>query len=279
MCEILIKAVSQTNPDPLKDAADYKAGDLVLVKPDGASWGDKELLPDFVRLTVTATTPEEVLSYCSPWKRSFDTSILQSTLATDTFRIAITAVGFNPTSGVGKLTRNQIETYLNKWSASVVSVADNSVTFDVAILGALGSEGFWTNFIAQKIVVTQQSYTQATGNHRISIEYSALLTGLQALGFSLAETRTLAQNEIERRGGSIVSNDAPNAMAVVDFTRANVKAKFDADILSRIGPTLARRIFRLSPASLATIIANGGLATMTKAQALAALEDRRVTVI
>lgn len=46
MAEILIKAVSATNPDSVKSVRwCYKRGDPVVVKPDGWSWGSQEVIP------------------------------------------------------------------------------------------------------------------------------------------------------------------------------------------------------------------------------------------
>lgn len=44
MCELLVFVRDKTNPnDPYKDARLYKAGDVVVVVPDGWKWGLREL--------------------------------------------------------------------------------------------------------------------------------------------------------------------------------------------------------------------------------------------
>jgi len=52
MCEILLKAKNNVNPDPELDKMSYKRGHFVAVMPDGHPWGKKECLPDFVILKV-----------------------------------------------------------------------------------------------------------------------------------------------------------------------------------------------------------------------------------
>lgn len=53
MAELLVKAVSATHPDPIKDAQGcYKRGDIVDVRPDGFEWGKSEGLPNFVVIKV-----------------------------------------------------------------------------------------------------------------------------------------------------------------------------------------------------------------------------------
>lgn len=49
MAEFLIKAVSATHADAVKDArGSYKRGDVVVVMPDGHPWGSSERLPKCV---------------------------------------------------------------------------------------------------------------------------------------------------------------------------------------------------------------------------------------
>lgn len=43
MCELLVKAIDATHPDPIINLAGcYKRGDVVSVKPDGFNWGAGE---------------------------------------------------------------------------------------------------------------------------------------------------------------------------------------------------------------------------------------------
>lgn len=49
MCEIIVKAIDVTNPDPVKNRRGcYKRGYPVAVYPDGTKWGNEERLPKFV---------------------------------------------------------------------------------------------------------------------------------------------------------------------------------------------------------------------------------------
>ncbi len=51
------------NPDPELDGGCYKAGDPVVVMPDGHVWGASEGLPAFWRVTVTGMTVEQGRAY------------------------------------------------------------------------------------------------------------------------------------------------------------------------------------------------------------------------
>ena len=60
MAELLIKALDATNRDPVKDARGcYKAGDIVLVKPDHHQWGEAEAEPVFVIVRLPGISVEE----------------------------------------------------------------------------------------------------------------------------------------------------------------------------------------------------------------------------
>lgn len=64
MAEILVKAVSATHPDAVKDARGcYKQGDPVVVMPDGHAWGAEERLPRFWLVKVPGATVAQLESY------------------------------------------------------------------------------------------------------------------------------------------------------------------------------------------------------------------------
>ena len=143
MAEILIKAVSAVHADPVKDRAGcHKKGDPIIIRPDGWSWGSKETLPDFVIIKVPGLDPATIASYMDSWRMAVSFAIITQTLPTDAFRIEITATSFNSSSGEGKITRSQVETFINSWGGSVAVVGDNSVRFDIAILNSLKSASF-----------------------------------------------------------------------------------------------------------------------------------------
>lgn len=64
MAEFLIKATSNTNPNPLKDSRGcYKRGDIVDVRPDGWPWGNEERLPRFVVVKIPGLDPDTVMKF------------------------------------------------------------------------------------------------------------------------------------------------------------------------------------------------------------------------
>jgi hypothetical protein len=71
VAELLIKAVSATNPDATKSARwCYKRGDPVVVMPDGWSWGTQEVIPPanggvFVIIKIPDVTVAQALRFIS----------------------------------------------------------------------------------------------------------------------------------------------------------------------------------------------------------------------
>ncbi len=279
MAEILVKAVDATNPDATLDRQGcYKRGDPVLVKDDGHTWGALETLPTFVRINVSDATAAEVEQYMKQWQLSYSLAVISQDLVLDQFRLRITANDFNTTSNEGKVTRNQIESYLNGWGAAVVTVADNAVTFDIAILDALKSSRFWSQQIVDRITISEQSYTQITGQHRLSINYSTLLVTLVGQGNTAAQARARILQEVTKRKGALISNSNQTNTAVIDFGRDDVHDRFNADVAQR-KTAIARRMFRFDSATMDAAELAGGVLVMTKLQAIAGLQDRREVVI
>lgn len=68
MCEILVKAIDFTNPDPVLDALGaWKQGMPVVVMDDGHEWGDREGLPKFWIVKLPGVTVESALKYIATW--------------------------------------------------------------------------------------------------------------------------------------------------------------------------------------------------------------------
>lgn len=64
MCEIIIKAVDVTHPDPKEDQRGcYKREYPVAVYPDGTRWGNEERLPKFVIIKFPGVPVEKMQKY------------------------------------------------------------------------------------------------------------------------------------------------------------------------------------------------------------------------
>lgn len=266
MAEILVKLASATNADSTKDRRGcYKRGDPVVVMPNGHTWGAEERPPKFIVLAVPDATEAEVQQYIEQWWRRISYTVISSTNSTDTHRLRVQATMFNATSGEGKITRAMVEGFLTSWGATVVTVADNAVTFDIVILTALRSEGFWGQAAAQ-LAITEQSYQSSTGRHRIRINYSAIAI----------LTAAKAEAEVVLRGGTINAHDTVAKLITADFFRAGVRQAFEDDVRRRTEIVLVRRRLQLPEALMVEAELGGGVVTRTKAVALAAMQDKTV---
>jgi len=67
VCEIIVKAITATHSDPIKDLRGcYKRGYPVAVYPDGTKWGNEERLPKFVIIKIPGIPVEKVQKYIQP---------------------------------------------------------------------------------------------------------------------------------------------------------------------------------------------------------------------
>lgn len=266
MAEFLVKAQEYTHPDPEKDRRGvHKKGDIIVVKPDGHEWGAAEGLPTFVLVKVPGLSVATVENRMESWRWNIQFAINQSNLTTDSFRITATN-GNVSTSGQGGLTLSRVQDFLTLWGASVVSNTASSVTFDVSILAAATSQGFWQGSVAN-ISFTQQSYTQATGQHVITVDFSAHPS---YVADSEAFTASMAVRA-QATGATIVSSSAGQMVVSVD--RADVRERFRADLTDRLGVWRRHRYYFTS-AQVDTVIGLGGVITRTIAQIQNDVRDR-----
>ncbi len=267
MAEILVKAISVTNADSVKDRRGcYKRGDPVLVKPDGHEWGSSEGLPKFIKVKLPGTSVATVEQYTLPWKRLIQFVVVSSTPATDTFRLRVEALAgtVNVNTNEGGITQAMVQAYLAKWNASFVSATAVSVTLDTVIEQAIKSEGFFGNKAFPLLLINQTNYTQAGGIHRMAINYSAVPQARRADLLIL----------LTQLNGALISNNTGTQNAVVDFTRVDVRNKFERDLTMRLQEFVVRRRYNLSEAMVAEAEAAGGSVIKTPAELLAQLTDR-----
>lgn len=130
MAELLIKAVDATHTDPTKDVLGcYKRGDVVLVRPNGWTWGTKEVLPPadggkFVRVVISDVTPEQVRN----WIRNNWQTELESDDGTRRRRVHINWAAL-PNNVRNALNNNGV--YTNTW-ANIRQYVRNKLTAQTA---------------------------------------------------------------------------------------------------------------------------------------------------
>lgn len=271
MCDILIKAIDAVHPDPTKDrTGSYKRGYIVEAFPDyhlvdisGKFIFEGCKPPSFAILRVSDATVEQAHNYIISWTRRIDYEVVNQNLTLDGYRIGVFATNPSTTDqgvGAGKITRVMVESFLNKWGATVFAIADNSVTFDITVYNAIKSEGFWNVNLSQ-VIFLEIAYVQANGIHTIQVNYSGT-----------AYTRAQVINKITQTGGTVISESVGTVQFTI--TRNIVLNAFRQDVRSKIETILYRRQYYL-PSNLVTSIENsGGLYTTTRAELIAAIRNR-----
>ena len=123
MAELLISA---------NNGHTQQIGEVVDVKPDGQVWGRREQPPDYVHLTVTGATREEVAQYADGWRVEFQHEIMVDNPAGYRIKVEADPI-YISASNVGKdVLKDEMQTWFeNKYGASVVSFFQNSMTVDI----------------------------------------------------------------------------------------------------------------------------------------------------
>jgi hypothetical protein len=121
-CEILIHAINHSKA--IK-------GQIASIKEAPAVWGQREGLPNYVILTISDRTAEQVKQYSEQIKNIFNWDLLNSNASGRRYRIWIAQniLNFKPGEGL----RNEIRDYLiNEYNASLISYnPPNEAVFDI----------------------------------------------------------------------------------------------------------------------------------------------------
>jgi len=262
MAEFLIKAIDATHPDPDTDEQGcYKKGDIVVVMPDGHEWGGKEGPPTFVIVKVPGVTVEQVEDRRDDWRRELGYEIVATDAAVDGVRVRI----WTETPGAANeygITREQVENWLTKWGASVVSTTTNEVRFDITVQDAYKSEGFWgQDPTTLGITIAEQSYDQGTGVHVATVDVSASSVTVQN-----------AQAQIQEANATIT--DVTGDVITAEFTRTDVRQHFVDALKDAMRKTVRRRRWRVSDADVDTALGMGGVIEVTPAQLASRILDK-----
>lgn len=237
MAEFLIQALNETAP------LRYWRGDVIGIYEDGVCIEPPSSGKVIVKVPGLAKADAE--SQGAEWWQRISFSILSSDLVTDSFRLTVSATEFNPTSGIGKLVAGKIEPFLENWGATGVTFASDSVTFDIKILDAIKSAGFWWGIDRTGLTFSELNYAQATGVHRCRVNYSG--SGL---------TAEELKDFINQNGGTVTGENVGNKTITFDMVRTVVYEAFQNDVRQRVERMIVRRKFRLSEAAMQVIEAD-----------------------
>lgn len=267
MAEILVRAISSFHSDAVKNLRGCdKRGDIVSICPDGWLWGNRECPPNFVVIKVPGYDPSLISAWVNSWALKTAQQLTGGSAVTDIWNFTVNATEYNPTSGEGKIAPEIINQFLIDWAATNIVSSDNTVSFTVNILSMIETQKYWGVDITG-LLWAQVSYTQATGTHRIKIDYTT--NSWTDVNQALLQIRAK---------GIFVSENVGQKTITMDVKRTDVQSAFNADRVSKIDRTIRRRRYALIEATIKLAVNAGGIFTVTSGQALAALIDKTVVV-
>lgn len=264
MAELLVKAIDYVNPDPEEDTPySFKKGDVVYIAEDGGITGSGEGPPKFVVVKVPGLSAATIEDYRRNWTLELGYEIVATDAALDGARIRVYAEVPGAANEYG-ITQAQVEGYLTSWGASVVSTAANEVRFDVTIQNIYKSEGFWgVSPASLGVVIAETNYDQPSGVHTATIDVS---------GWVRPDGVDAVQKKVIESGATVV--DVTGFILTVEFERVTVRRVFIENIKHALRKIVRCRQYAFSGADVDTVLAAGGVITLTPAQLAANIVDK-----
>lgn len=241
---ILVKAQGFDSTDPMTYQAGYPVDVMSIPRLVG-----KQVPPKYVQVVVTDRNVNDMQSaYCDVWKKEIDWEFVGHDLSIDGHRLRVFMKAEHVSaSGLNSITRNQVENFLNRWNASVFSIAQNEVVFDAVIADAIASEGFWGMNVDQA-VFTELLYNQQTGIHTTRINYGAIPG---------AKQNNVAAKIVNNGCTVTVNQPAQNRMTFT-CSRDNVFNQFKLDVKSRVDGVFSRKRWYITQEGIDAALQNNG---------------------
>ena len=278
MAEFLLKRNDYTHTDPEKDRRGvHKKADVCNFKPDGFSLfpnGPGSYLNDFIFICVPDLDIAEA-NFREAWKDNFDYEIVATRPAQGEYDIRIFELnaGVLNANAITGTKATKIRDYLIAWGCSAFSLSETDATFTFSLWDAVRSANFWdTPLIGTKVSFILNSYSGATGIGNITVTPIEEQWGTQT---ELQITNTITRKIIEK-GGTVISQIYPNF--VFEIERSDILTRFRADVKRRMEQTYMRHQYCISSSDHDSIVAAGGIVTMTKAEFLGKLIDKMAVV-
>ena len=241
-----------------EDKVNQFKGDCIEVRASSTPFTGKE--PDhFVMVDVPSIPMSAYDHYNERWERLIDYEVVNQDIALDGFRIKLFSPVVNP-SGLGKITKDEVENFIQGWGGSVFSFADNEVIFDILISDAIESQSFWDVPIGG-VNFTGTNYDQGTGVHTIEIDYN-----------SIGNNSTYIERHITFEGGVVLSNQ--DKIIIAEFSRSDVKNDFEKSIREKARKTIVERKYYIGSGVVDNIISQGGTVETDISTLIGYLQDK-----
>lgn len=237
-----------------KDTPSNNRGTIAEIRASGTPFGGDEVL-SYVLVEIPAPI-SLVNQYDNPVIRQINYEILDHNIPLDRYQVRMTATD-NASQTLG-ITREQVESFLNKWSANITSVGINSVEFTVALENVFQSEGFWDVPIGG--VIFEDNYN-GVDHHHLTINYSAI-----------GNSPTYMERYVMGKGGLIVSHE--NKIIVCEFESTDAFSVFKEAVDLRFNQIILKKRYYVSNAVVDAIVSNGGVMSVPNSVALSYIKDK-----
>jgi hypothetical protein len=266
MAEFLVKAVDHTHPDPDEDRAGaYKVGDIVVVFPDGHTWGSEETLPKFVVVKCPGLDVATARARVEQWDFEYDLTILQRSLPLDGWRFRIDNLQRHA-DGRATPQAAKFADFFTQWGATFVRMDAEGPVLDWSVVAGATSPAFLgVDPASVGVTITETAYDGQSGIHTLEIDYSGYTGPSPNVGLQIAK-------RIVEFGGVLGAVTPP----VIEYTlqRDVVLDSVKRDLTGLRG-AYKRRRYSLDAAQVAAVVAAGGSITVTPAQLVANVIDHR----
>lgn len=244
-----------------EDRPPHFKGDIVEIRASGTPFGGRE--PEaFVLVEVPDLPMADFENHNRSWDLELGFEVVAQDQAQDGYRLRLYSANAN--NGLGEISRENVEAFINSWGGTVHSVATNEVIFDIRIYDALTSSAFWEiQTIADNVVFSEISYDQATGIHRIQADYTAL-----------QNNPTYVERYVSGMNLTIVSH--ADRILVYDAARSVVRAAFQNDMKEKSRRRVARRRYCVGSGVVDYVVNQGGVAQTDRATLESYIQDKMV---
>jgi len=205
------------------------------------------------------------------WRRGVSAALSYSDAANDAWGIT-TTVSNVPAAGDPYITANSVQAFAESWHGTISDITATTVTISGSTFDFVTSPAFWTNTGAgfDDIKWTQDSYTPSPVVQTIVANYGDFSTGT-----SPNETAVRFERMAQDLTGDVSTNS--NLQLKVSFAGEDILDRFVLQTHKYFDGTLAAYRYYISSATVDTIIAAGGIVSVTYATFLSYLLDKATT--
>lgn len=253
MSILLVRGITTSN---------YEKGDIVEARSEGSPFGNKEIPPNFVKITVQGKFNKDFEPYRKIWKvnPTFHTNTHDG--INDIYNVTLSAKIVSP-SNVGIISNyDDYNSAIANWGTEQVSSIDNAMVLNCPISDMIQSRMFsrFPTALWNQMVFSELDYNQISGIHRVRLSY-----------VTLGNNPTYIENTICMRVTPISHS---NRELIFEALNTEVLSYFQDSVIG-CEPVVKKRRYGLTDSLVDMALANGGDLTITEQDFLGNLRDKQ----